>query len=565
MVRKLVVFLFFLPQLVLAQDISWAHSIGGTSGSERSNDIIVDDYGNTYITGRFSGVVDFDPGPGIFTLGSGFSFDLFVQKLDVEGNFVWAKSIGGTYWNEGESIKLDNDGNVYITGRYSGIVDFDPGDDVYTVGTTAAQKIFVLKLDEAGEFIWVKSIEGVNSNVGYSMSIDGVGNSYITGYFTGTADFDSGLDVFNLESPGYSKELFVLKLDVSGNFIWAKAVVSDPNEIVGNSICIDAAGNCYIVGYYEGTVDFDPGAGIYNLTSNGIYDSFIQKLDENGDFIWAKSIGGTSLDKAYSIDIDEAENIYITGFYEGTVDFDPGATIYNLEPTGGYDVFIEKLDSDGNFIWARSIGGSGTDFGKSILVDPEGDLFCTGEYSNTVDFDPTDDVDNRISTGVGDVFIEKFDSDGNFIWVQSFGSEGNDIGEGVTVDGLGNIFLTGTFTDTISFAPFVDVDDLETIGSEDIFIIKLAPYSSIGIENYGNQLVNSPLIYPNPAQNSVTLELESLTNVSIKLYAINGDIVHSSGPINNPYYQFELNQESGVYIVEIISDQANYSLKLIKE
>ena len=124
----------------------------------------------------------------------------------------------------------------------------------------------------------------------------------------------------------------------------------------GNSIVLDGSGNVYTTGFFEAAVDFDPGVGVANLTSTGAWDVFINKLDASGNFLWAKKLGGVGNDVAYSIALDGSGNIYTTGFFEGTADFDPGIGVVNLTSAGGWGIFISKLDASGNFLWAKQLG-----------------------------------------------------------------------------------------------------------------------------------------------------------------------------------------------------------------
>src|SRR5690606_23904636 len=137
-----------------------------------------------------------------------------------------------------------------------------------------------------------------------------------------------------------------------------------------------------------GTVDFDPGVGVYNLTSLGYDDIFIQKLDSNGDFLWAKRMGSTGSNIGHSIAVDTAGNVYTTGTFGGTVDFDPGVGTFNLTSAGGVDIFIQKLDSNGDFLWAKRMGGIGREQGSSITIDALGNVYTTGSFEEEVDFDP---------------------------------------------------------------------------------------------------------------------------------------------------------------------------------
>ncbi|MFH0865376.1 MAG: SBBP repeat-containing protein [Bacteroidota bacterium] len=174
---------------------------------------------------------------------------------------------------------------------------------------------------------WVKQIGGTYSDDrGYSLTLDASGNVYTTGFF-GTADFDPGADTFNLTSVG--GDIFISKIDSSGNFVWAEQMGGSDFDY-GTSIAVDASGNVYTTGLFRGAADFDPGADTFKLTSAGVEDIFISKLNSSGNFIWAKQIDGTNLNYGPCIAIDTFGNVYTTGPFHDTADFDPGAGVYNL-------------------------------------------------------------------------------------------------------------------------------------------------------------------------------------------------------------------------------------------
>jgi len=189
------------------------------------------------------------------------------------------------------------------------------------------------------------------------------------------------------------------------NLEWTKSIGG-----LGNSGAIDASGNVYTTGSFAGTVDFDPGSGVSNLTSSGGNDIFIQKLDANGNFIWVKQLGGISNDAGYSITTDASGNVYITGYF--SLNLGGG-----ISSNGGYDIFIAKLDSNGNIVWIKSMGGTSSDYGESITTDASGNVYTTGFFYNTVDFNPGSGVSNLVSNGGYDIFIQKLDANGNFLWL----------------------------------------------------------------------------------------------------------------------------------------------------
>ena len=382
-----------------------------------------------------------------------FSLSLKAQNL----NYQWAAGMGGTGYDQGNSIAVDASGNVYTTGNFWGTVDFDPGAGISILTSNGNEGSFVQKLDASGNFLWAKAFAGSFGVRGNSIVLDASGNVYTTGYFVGTVDFDPGAGTSMLISNG-SSDIFVQKLDAAGNFLWAKGFGGTSFDR-GNSIAVDASGNVYATGYFIGTVDFDPGTGTSMLTSNGSLDIFVQKLDSSGNFAWAKAFGGTSGDRGISIANDAFGNVYTTGSFYGTADFDPGAGTSMLTSAGGTDSFVQKLDSLGNFGWAKAFGGTSDDGVNSIAVDASGNVYTTGRFARTVDFDPGAGTSMLTANANDDVFVQKLDALGNFVWAKAFGGIGNDAGLSIAVDASENVYTTGYF-------------DL-TSGGRDIFIQKL--------------------------------------------------------------------------------------------
>jgi len=199
-----------------------------------------------------------------------------LTALAADGDFVWAKKMGGPGDDYGLGIAVDAAGNVYTTGWFQGTADFDPGPATFNLTSAGQSDIFVSKLDRAGNLVWAKQMGGTDWDAGFGIAVDAAGNVYTTGVFSGTVDFDSGPDTFNLTSAGQS-DIFVSKLDSAGSFVWAKQMGGTSYD-VGRGIAVDAAGNVYTMGDFGDTVDFDPGPGVFTLTSAGSYDIFVSKL-----------------------------------------------------------------------------------------------------------------------------------------------------------------------------------------------------------------------------------------------------------------------------------------------
>lgn len=500
---KIIVLFFSILILIshnlLSQDLYLAKSFGGNLGDE-GRSIAVDFQGNIYTTGIFNGTVDFDPGPNTFNLTSSGAEDIFLSKLDANGNFVWAKSIGGAGMDLGKDIALDLSGNIYLVGSFESNVDFDLGLGVFSLTSAGDADMFISKIDINGNLIWVKTIGGLNKDIPSSIVLDPLGNIHIAGFFMGTVDFDPGAAIFNLFSNG-AYEIFISKLDSSGNFVWAKSIGGSDTD-GAMSIELDASGNVYTTGYFKGIVDFDPGVGTYNLTSVGLPDVFISKLDATGNFVWAKCIAdfnnnsnGFSGNYSYSIKVDAFENVYTAGIFEGYVDFDPGIDSFNIaSSSGSFDMFISKLDVNGNFVWAKTIGSASSDYCYSIVLDSVGNIYATGFFQETVDFDPSAGIHNltSFSGGLSDVFISKFNTNGDLIWAERMGGASNDIGRSIALDQAINIYTTGYFEDISDFDPdIVTTFNLTAVGYGDVFVSKYMQSSVAGkIYNDINQNCN---------------------------------------------------------------------------
>lgn len=576
-----------LSQAICAQTFDWVKTFGGTN-ADYGQCIAVDGTGNIFTTGMFRGTVDFDPGAGIFNLTSVGIDDIFISKFDASGNFLWAKRFGDSDYSVVRSIAVDNEGNVYTTGRFQGTGDFDPGTGTFNITSTIVNNlpvidVFITKLDASGNFIWAKRLGGTGDDEVYSITVDGSANVYTTGAFEETADFDPGTGTFNLIAFGGSYDIFVSKLDVSGNFDFAVSLGGNGLDI-GRSLAVDDSGNVYYTGEFQGTVDINPGGGTLNFTSNGGKDVFISKLNAFGVFVWAKQIGGTSLDEGRSIALDNSGNVYTNGIFSGTVDFDPGVGTVNLLSTGINDVFISKLDGSGNFVWAKQFDVDLFD-GKSLVLDGGGNVYTTGSFTGTVDFNPGAGTSNLFSVGQEDAFISKLDASGNFIWALKLsGTGGDERGYSISVDVSSNVYTTGSFVGTADFDPGPLTSLQSSAGSTDVFVHKVSQcinstgtdiqtacdsYTWIDGNTYSVSNNSATYTIPGGAVNGcdsiVTLDL-TINNVSDISTSINGFTIIANN--TNANYQWidcnnnntliagETNQnftvpENGSYAVQI--------------
>ncbi|PKN77964.1 MAG: hypothetical protein CVU48_09815 [Candidatus Cloacimonetes bacterium HGW-Cloacimonetes-1] len=390
--KKLMILLIFVLVVLglhaTEYEWAWIKQAGGTS-YDLGRAIAVDAAGNSYVSGVFSDTVEF----GTTTLSSNGGYDIFVAKLDPNGNWLWAQQVGDTNYDEGYAISVDAAGNSYVSGYFMGTATF---------GTTILtgygdSDIFIAKLDADGNWLWAKQAGGTSSDMGWAIAVDATGSSYVSGDFYGTATFG----MTTITSSGGSN-IFVAKLDPNGNWLW---VVCPNGEYSGvsSAIAVDTAGNSYISGFFDGTAIF----GTNTSTSNGYDDIFVAKLDPNGDWLWAKQAGGSGHDEGYAVVVDANGNSYISGGFSDAAMF--GTT--TLTSNGSNDIFVAKLDPNGNWLWAKQAGGTLTDGSLAIAIDTGGNCYISGALSDTATFGTSIFTSN----GEFDIFVAKLSPDGIFV------------------------------------------------------------------------------------------------------------------------------------------------------
>jgi len=397
-----------------------------------------------------------------------------LESLNAQG-FEWARSYGGVFNEDAVDICVDAAGNIYTTGSFAGMVDFDPGPDTTFVSSLGFfnTDIYVQKMDPSGRLIWAKSYGGFSDDRAYSIGLDSAGNIFVTGSFQDSIDIDPGAGINYLYSNG-SDDILVQKMDSAGNVIWAKGFGSKGRDL-GTSISIDAIGSVYTAGYFADTTDIDPGPGTADVILKGVVDVFIQKLDGSGNFVWARTFGGNGVEVPFLTKFDASGNLYTTGYFQDSVDFDPGSGTNFQSSLGGSDIFIQKLDTSGDFKWVRSFGGVSEDIGTSISFDDNGNLYITGSFEDSVDFDPGTGNSILASKGESDTFVQKMDSSGSFLWAKSFGGTLRDGGTAINIEATGGILTTGFFQDSVDFDPGTGNTSLNSLGRRGLFIQKIDP------------------------------------------------------------------------------------------
>ena len=528
-------------------------------------------------------------------------------------DWLWAKSARGIGFDIAYSIALDASGNTYVAGWFYGTtLNFGNITLINSDSTNSNADIFLAKYDANGNVLWAKSAEGMYDDFAYSIAVDTSGNTYVTGSFNSPyLTFGST----TLTNAG-GDDIFLVKYDANGNVLWAKSPGGAASDDA-TSVAVDVSGNIYLAGYFfSPTITFDS----ITLTNVGSQNIFIAKYDTNGNVIWAKCAGGTDNDDAFSIAVDVSGNIYMTGGFTSPIISFGSTTLTN---TNSYiDIFLSKYDANGNVLWAKSFWGTGDDYATSLSSDAFGNIYMAGYFYSSLGFGSTilTNVDNTYNAT--DLFIAKFDANGNSQWAKSAGGMNNDYASSISVDALGNTYVAGCFySDTIIFSPITltnegyqnifiskyeangnvlwaisaggkKCDEANSIAVDasgniyalgifssptinfdstiltnvdstgyypDIFLAKLC--SSTGITEINSE--NTINIFPNPAIDNLTIETPQKSEIEI--LNIEGQIIKSIS-VNNNHTSIDISSFArGMYFVKVKTENGVEVKKFVKE
>jgi gliding motility-associated-like protein len=348
---------------------------------------------------------------------------LFLQVRSTAQTF-WMQNAGGATIDEGMDVGVDGSGNTYVTGYFTSAAVFGSS----TISSSGIDDIFLAKLGPNGLYSWAVKAGGVNSDRALSIKTDNAGNSYITGYFYGSATFGS----FTINSAG-AQDVFIAKYNTSGTCLWAKSAGGSGADI-GNGIAVDPSGNVLVTGEFAGTASF----GSTTLSSMlGSTDVFTTKLDASGNFLWTKQGSAPLTDRGIDVDCDASGNVYITGQFSDTITFDVTHTNNMLNA-----VFVVKYNSSGVEQWFRKIGGGAMNTGNSIACDNAGGIYLAGDFQGTITFYPSSTT--LSSTYTNRIYLAKFDSSGGLTWQIAESSDSPLTVKSVATNGT-NCFITGNF------------------------------------------------------------------------------------------------------------------------
>ncbi len=411
---------------------NWLNGEGGATNDE-ALDIAVDPTGDYYTTGYFTTTATF----GTFSLNSAGNSDVFIAKYNAAGIVQWAVKAGGSGADRGYSIKTDDAGNLYITGYYYGTATFG-ATTISSVGST--QDVFIAKYDISGNMLWVRSVGGTDAETGYGITSDNLGNVIATGQFKGTATFGTITlsSAINPLSGLPSFDIFTVKYDGSGNFLWVEQGRAKYDDR-GLDVAVDLSNNIFIVGQFSDTIQFD---AIHN---NAVMNSgYLMKYDQTGNEQWFVKMSAVQT-ILYSIAVDQANNILITGDFKGNLGIFTTPMVYSTSPFT-YKIFIAKFTNAGAVLWVDNDGSDSEVTSKSIALDANGDAYITGLFKCKFDeYSQTLGTGIFYSSGYRDVFITKYSSSGARQWFRHFGSNKDDYCSGIAVNTIDKPVIAGSF------------------------------------------------------------------------------------------------------------------------
>ncbi|PWL29519.1 MAG: hypothetical protein DCO96_07105 [Fluviicola sp. XM-24bin1] len=511
------------------QNLEWVVSSGGLK-SDKGTKVVHDAQGNAYITGYYNEEANFGPLNTGFSFIQ--SKEAFVAKLDPQGNFVW-ETHGINYFDDrGLGLTIDANGNVYVTGTCWGGLDWPPLSEYNSTQYTDQIFVTKIDpngnpvwMKNAGN----DALESFyyNDDHGQDLAVDANNNVFVTGFVTnyydqpGVATFDN----ITVNLAPYDSLAFIAKLDDQGNWQWVETFGGIYAQR-DNAVTVDDEGNVYVAGGYAETQNF----GTQSITSQGGTDIYVIKYDNNGNFLWVQDAGGPLSDRANGIVDGHDGYMYVTGEFRDTTFFG-NSFLDNAGGPKGRDVFVAKLSKDGDWVWARRAGSKkGKDRGNYITSNSQGNIFITGQYSGKADFGIYEFDSDGDSV---QVFVAAIDGNGVWRWVQEGGGPGYDRGQGITTDEDCNLWVNGYFDGNANFngqaIMSAGVKDIFTMKFSDVCFDDTPPPPPVGPEQFCDIDVGNVFTPNNDLVNDV-LPFTSFCNARYENVIVNrwGNVVFRS-------------------------------------
>ncbi len=522
----------FVSILINAQAPNWLWAKShGSSAAENISGLAVDNIGQSYACGYyFSSAFTI----GTNTLTNNGNYDSYIAKFDLNGNPSWAKSFGGTFDDNATAAAYHGPNSLYVVGSF---ISPTMVCGTTTLTNSAFGDMFVVKLDANGNFIWAKNFGDGGSNHATSVVVDQNGNVLVTGYFN-SATLTMG--TYTLNGNG-NDDVFIAKLDANGNVLWATNFGDNLAENA-NGITVDATGNSYITGFYKSANLVAGTQTLVNVAPTSA-DIFLIKLNPSGNVLNAASFGDMLDEVGTGITSDINGNIILTGYY-----FSPTLTVGTTSFTnyGNRDVIIVKTNQSCAPIWAQGGGGNNDDYGYGIMSDNSGRIFVNGHNHSFMAAFGTYTLNFG---GVGDCFIAAFDSFGTPLWADGVGGGSDDGWNVLSRDQSGNIYCGGYFS---SASVTLGATNLNCNGSGDLLIAKMVNTTGLATAGLAD---NDFILYPNPSAGEINLKSLANRTFDLELYDALGALQFSFKGQPSQITLDLSNYPKGMYFVRILSGE----------
>ena len=532
MKNLIIVLLFvFCSFIGYSQQWKWAKGLGGSS-AERAWDIT---WANGVITvGQFEGELVINENT---YLSEGIT-DVFIVKTDNLGKVLYTQTFGSTGEDVALSVDTDLEGNVYVTGYFTGELTI-LGETYIAEGWDS----YILKLDNEGNMIDFFRFQNVSSDIGYGLSVDNENNILVTGWFQETINFSESL---SLTSYGGS-DIFVAKFSADLTPLWAKHAGTESIEY-GYKLSTDEANNIYVTGVAGMNTNFD---GML-LSNSGV---FVAKYNTNGEI---QKLGNNTGSGVNSISVSPDGSGFITGRLTGSAYFNGENDTLVNSVNGTDDVYVAKFNNNCEWLWVRLGAGEGSNKGRACNADANGNVYVTGSFNAQIDFNSWKLTANE---GADDIFVAKYSSDGALQHLYAAGGEFSDIPTAIC-NNADTVYITGWYNGTTSFGDF----DLTSITGADLNFFNAAlELTTTGINETENNSTFS--ITPNPARDFVNVnfsEQEVFGNGTYKIVDVNGRTV-LGGDCKTNSFSVNINTlPQGVYFILIETENKTLSEKFVK-
>lgn len=556
--KKIIFILILIFQFtnVFSQTSTWQWALNaGNNENDRGNGIAIDSNGDVYSTGSFaSSSITF----GTYTLTNNSYSSGYILKQDTLGNVIWAKCITGTSNNivGCGDICTDSNGNIYVIGTFQGIVNFEG----VTLTANGISDIFIIKYDSNGNQIFVKqSTSSSFYSDGGKIFVDNNGYIYITGVFGGAlgSQLNFNNQTVTNSVQGY-QDVYLFKLDSNANAIWGKSISGITTKNV-KSIGADNNGNVYLIGdFLSPTITIGNTTLTNSVSNSSTADIYIARYNNSGDVVWAYSFGGQQSDYGRDLKVDSNGDIHVTGsFYKSSINFN--GTILQGNSLC-LNTYVLEFDNNFNIIWGRSFGyANNNSNGHSIDVDINGNTYLAGDFYVALNIGSFNLI-NVGTNGWGDIYVIKYDSQGNVLQANSAGGNYIEETSKIRVNNNGDAFSTGRYySPTLTFGSHLLANN-SISNKSDIFISKLQFNSILSINE---QLIKDKItLYPNPMISNSFLDFEEeQINSIIQITDMNGKEIKKINFSGRRMNIEKSGLKSGIYFIIITNSQNEKEIK----